>query len=567
VTNTAGYCGDTFTATRTWAAIDECNNSAQCSQSVTVVDTTPPIINCGNTNRTVELGTAWTFDPPTVTDNSGTNIIIMVVSTVTNTAGYCGDTFTATRTWAAIDECNNSAQCSQTVTVLDTNAIVLVSPSNQTNCAGTIASFIVTAQGTGLTYTWSHNGSVVGTNSTLSLDTSVAEPGEYTVIVTDRCNDSITNSALLVMSERANLSPLPGVTKNLGDSVTFVTTASGAGPFTFVWKKNGSVISGATTGSLTLTNLTFADDADYTVEVTGLCNTASRTAHLTINHPPTVDIISPTNGTMFIAPATFTVAANAQDIDGIVTNITFFEGATNKLRETTNISPGFIFLTNKAVGSYTFSAIAVDNFGAWGTSAPVSISVIAEPPLVLVSAIRLNAQTGLYEQNVRVLNPTYNSFYAVRISIGNLTNGTVVYNPTGFTNGTAYVQSHSAVPAGASVDFVIEYYIPSRILPNPSLHAQLVPVNPGAGTVAFGFPEHIDRGLWLPNKTFLVEFLTISNRVYFIEYSSNLVNWKDANPAVVGNGTRLQWIDNGQPKTESSPASWAARFYRIVLLP
>ncbi len=568
VTNTTGHCGNTFSATRTWAAIDACNNSAQCSQTVTVIDTTPPIINCGNTNKTVEFGTAWTFDTPTATDNSGTNITIMVVSTTTNTVGHCGNGFDATRTWAAIDACNNSAQCSQTVTVVDTTPIrVTTAPANQTNCFGTTANFSIVAQGTGLTYRWLHNGSAVGTNNTLAVDTSIAgQAGLYIVIVTDQCNDTITNSAALVVNATTVASPLSNSTNNLGDSITFTTTASGTGPFTFIWKKNGNVIVGATTNSLTLTNLTFADDADYTVEVTGNCNTAVQTAHLTINHPPTVSIISPTNGTVFIAPATFTLAANAQDIDGIVTNITFFQG-TNNIGDTTNSSPGVIFLTNQPIGSYTFTATATDNFGARGTSAPVSISIIAEPPLTILSAIHLNPQTGLFEQNVRVFNPTYNSIYAVRVYVTGLTNDTTVYNASGVTNGVPYVQSHAAVPAGTYVDFVIEYYVPSRIIPNPTLHAQLVPVQEGGGAVAFGFQQHIDRGIWLPNQTFLVEFLTISNRIYSIQYSSNLTSWRDAQPPVTGNGTRIQWIDSGEPKTESMPSSQKARFYRVILLP
>jgi len=98
-------------------------------------------------------------------------------------------------------------------------------------------------------------------------------------------------------------------------------------------------------------------------------------------------------------------------------------------------------------------------------------------------------------------------------------------------------------------------------------NATVPPPDTGGGTVAFGFPEHIDRGVWLPNKTFMIEFLTISNRIYAIQYSSNLARWRDAQPAVVGNGTRIQWIDNGQPKTETPPISQASRFYRVVLLP
>src|SRR5207245_1474523 len=102
---------NTFDATRTWQATDACTNTAQCSQTVTVVDTTAPVMDCtSSTNKTVQLGSAWTFDLPTATDNSGT-ATITILNTVTNTAGHCGNTFDATRTWQATDACSNSARC------------------------------------------------------------------------------------------------------------------------------------------------------------------------------------------------------------------------------------------------------------------------------------------------------------------------------------------------------------------------------------------------------------------------------------------------------------------------
>jgi hypothetical protein len=142
-----------------------------------------------------------------------------------------------------------------------------------------------------------------------------------------------------------------------------------------------------------------------------------------------------------------------------------------------------------------------------------------------------------------------------------------VYNATGITNGIPYVESHAVVIPGAFVDFVIEYYVPSRVPPNPVLTADLVAPSQGGGSAAFGSQQHIDRGIMLPDHTFLVEFLTVSNRLYSIQYSSDLRTWKDAQPAVAGNGTRIQWIDNGQPKTETAPSATAVRFYRIILLP
>jgi len=45
-TITNAGCGKTLTAIRTWKAIDVCATAAQCSQTVTVADTTPPAITC-----------------------------------------------------------------------------------------------------------------------------------------------------------------------------------------------------------------------------------------------------------------------------------------------------------------------------------------------------------------------------------------------------------------------------------------------------------------------------------------------------------------------------------------
>src|SRR5262249_51802892 len=162
-------------------------------------------------------------------------------------------------------------------------------------------------------------------------------------------------------------------------------------------------------------------------------------------------IISPTNGTSFMAPATFTVAALAQDLDGVVTNLEFFQFGT-KIGETSNSNPGLVFLTNLPAATYTYTAAATDNLGARGTSAPVTINVLSAPPLTIVSAMHLNPQTGLYEQTVRVSNPTYYSLDAVRVLIMNLANGTTVYNASGVTNGIPYVQSYAPIPSGGYTD-------------------------------------------------------------------------------------------------------------------
>ena len=129
-TVTNATCGATFTATRTWKASDDCGNTTYCSQTVTVVDTTPPLIFCA-ADFTVECGTAWDFETPAAQDIcDDTNVVIEITGTITNAT--CGNTFSATRTWRATDSCGNFSECSQTVTMVDTTPPVILCAENRT---------------------------------------------------------------------------------------------------------------------------------------------------------------------------------------------------------------------------------------------------------------------------------------------------------------------------------------------------------------------------------------------------------------------------------------------------
>ena len=124
-TNILNPCNEILTAI--WKITDCVGNLAYCTQNVTVVDTTPPVITCA-TNKTVQCGTAWTFDPPTASDACcGTNVSISVASTVTNSPAC---PLIVVRTWTAVDCCSNAASCRQMVTVVDTTPPTIICPSN-----------------------------------------------------------------------------------------------------------------------------------------------------------------------------------------------------------------------------------------------------------------------------------------------------------------------------------------------------------------------------------------------------------------------------------------------------
>ena len=111
-TVTNGSCP--LEVTRFWLATDVCGHTNVCSQVVSEVDTTPPVLTCAP-GKSVVCGSAWDFDPPTALDAcSGTNVIVTVLSTVTN--GTCPGS--VTRTWVAADVCGNTNQCSQEITLV-----------------------------------------------------------------------------------------------------------------------------------------------------------------------------------------------------------------------------------------------------------------------------------------------------------------------------------------------------------------------------------------------------------------------------------------------------------------
>lgn len=141
---TGQACGEPFEVTLTVSS-----NICTVTRAVEILveDDTPPTLLTG-ADRMVECGLAWDFDPVSAYDNCvGTNALVEIVGTVTNL--LVGDTFSATRTWLAIDSCGNTSLASQTVTIVDTTPPqIICSTDVVVECigpSGTEAFFVVTA--------------------------------------------------------------------------------------------------------------------------------------------------------------------------------------------------------------------------------------------------------------------------------------------------------------------------------------------------------------------------------------------------------------------------------------
>ena len=314
VTNLTGHCGNTFDVTRTWRATDVCGNSAECSQKVTVEDHTPPTITCVP-NKTVECASAWSFDAPTATDSCG-NVTLTILNTVTNTTGHCGNTFDVTRTWRATDACGNSATCVQTISVRDTAPPTITCAPDRIVQPGVAWSFddpVATDTCGALVVQVIHT----VTNAT-DTDTLVAT---RTWQATDACgNTSTCQQSITVWS-----GGLPVITSQpqsqtlaCGSDATLSVTATGTGPLAYQWICNGSDLPGATSSSLTLSDLQFTNAGLYKVLVSNPVGTVtSSTAVLNVVPPAQapVDLGSAANfgvlaGSAVISTGATTVNAN-----------------------------------------------------------------------------------------------------------------------------------------------------------------------------------------------------------------------------------------------------------------
>jgi hypothetical protein len=200
-----------------------------------------------------------------------------------------------------------------------------------------------------------------------------------------------------------------------------------------------------------------------------------------------------------------------------------------------------------------------------GVSAPVNVTVITNPPVVVTGAAKLGTD-GYYHLQAVVGNQTAASFPGLRIYIIGLpASGVTVVNVTGVTNGIPFVESYIPVPPGTSFTNDLRFHVLlSGYTPAPTLKVEVIQPPAGGTFSAVGTTTPIERQQYLPNGNFVVQFTALANQIYYIEYSGDLINWKTVLPAIKGNGSKILWIDSGPPATESFPSLINTRFYRVI---
>ncbi len=268
-------------------------------------------------------------------------------------------------------------------------------PSSQTVIAGKTASFSVAATGTSpMTYQWSKNGAVIS-GATASTYTTPAETtadnnAQFAVTVSNAAGSASSNSAVLTVTS-ATVAPVittqpAGQSVIAGKTASFTVAASGTGPLTYQWNKNGAAISGATSATYTTPAETTTDNnAQFTATVSNSAGSATSN------------------------PAVLSVSASSLLLNSSASSMSF--GSVNVSSSSTKS----VTLTNAGNSTITVSNVTVS--GAGFTAGGVSSGLILNPgQTATLTATFTPASAGSLAGSVSVASNATNSPDSISLS-------------------------------------------------------------------------------------------------------------------------------------------------------
>jgi gliding motility-associated-like protein len=317
---TPGACAGSYTVTRTWTAIDGCNNTATASQTITVRDISAPTISALPGLSTITCPATPSFSTPTATDSCGTATLTFVDVT---TPGSCGGSYSVTRTWTATDACGNTANASQTIAVQDNAGPVIATlPAPSTiSCPATPQFATATAtDACGGTVNLTFND--VTTNGTCAGSYSVTR----TWTATDTCGNTSTASQTITVTDTTApvIAALPAPsTISCPATPQFATaTATDACGSTFTLTFDDVTANGACAGNYSVTRTWTATDS------CGNTSTASQTINVTDTTAPVIAAL-PAPSTISCPATPQFATATATDACGSTFTLTFNDVTTN----------------------------------------------------------------------------------------------------------------------------------------------------------------------------------------------------------------------------------------------
>lgn len=262
-----------------------------------------------------------------------------------------------------------------TASAVTTALSVTSQPANTTLYEGQSQTFSIAATSSkAITYTWTFNGTRVGSNSsTLPLsNVTTANAGTYSCSVTDGTTTVACTPFTLTVNRIVRISTQPSsMLVSAGTWQRLSVAATGTGPLSFQWYKNGAPLTGATSTSITFKSITSANAGSYYCVIKNAGSTAtSSTATIRILSAPQT----------YSLRLTWAQATQRQDGSALPSseiagyNLYYSNTATGSMSRIATLSASDLsyFASGLSAGTHFFAATTVD---IRGLESPMSTKV------------------------------------------------------------------------------------------------------------------------------------------------------------------------------------------------
>ncbi len=390
-------------------ASDVYNASCQCAG--TSITPTAAITAAGPT-------TVCTGGSVVLNASTGTGYTYVWKRNSTTISGATASSYTATQTGSYTVTVTNggcAVTSSATSVTVSTTAITasLTAGSATTFCTG--GSVVLNAStGTGYTYVWKRNNTTISGATASSYTATLA--GSYTAVVTSGTCSATSAGVTVTVNTPPTASLTAAGSTSICSGGNVVLNANTGTGYTYVWKRNGTTISGATSSSYTATQA-----GSHTVTVTsGGCSTTSSAVSVTVVSGTVTASLTAGGATTFCSGGSVLLSANT----GTGLSYVWKRSGT-----TISGATGSSYTANQS-GSYT---VTVTSGSCSATSSSVTVTVNSAPTATLTAG----GATSICSGGSVVLNANTGSGY------------TYVWKRSGSTISGATASSYTATQTGS----------------------------------------------------------------------------------------------------------------------